>query len=311
LRGAGRRTLADQIAAQALALARRSGDRLGQEMALTTLAIRQADLAADLRLFNQALDAANSAAYSRRRAQATGNIGDIYAKLGLHRRARRLTLNAADISRSTGDLDTLLTWTSNLALLGVRGGVARRCALVRRRSEGPDPQIAERALPRVSSMGAGCLALREGQPAEAARMLRKAAKKAASAGVDGRTSVPDPTPHGRISRPGMRPPHWRLRAVRSSCTGKIWRRWMISTPVRCGGATARHYRRMAKMLKLGSARAGVALAARAHREPERRRAAPQLLEQESEHREIVSRGCSTRVSASCRATDAKPTSPAR
>ena len=122
LRLAGRRALAAQMATQALALARRCGDRLGQDMALTSLAIAQADLAASLRLFNQTLDAAKSAGYLPRQAQATGNIGDIYARLGLHRRARRLTLNAVDITRSTGDLDVLLTWTANLALWAYEAG---------------------------------------------------------------------------------------------------------------------------------------------------------------------------------------------
>ena len=182
----GRRTLATPIATQALALARRCGDLHGQGMALTTLAASHADLAVRLRLCNQALDAEKSSGYFLLQAQATGNIGDIYARLGLHRRARRMTLNAADISRRTGDLDTLLTWSLNLALWTYEVGSvdearafgAEAIALVRK--------LRSARFGAYPSLDAGWLALREGRPVEAARHFEQAARKAASAGVYGR-----------------------------------------------------------------------------------------------------------------------------
>ena len=182
----GRRTLATPIATQALALARRCGDLHGQGAALTTLAIGRADLAVGLRLFNQTLDAEKSAGYLLQQAQATGNIGDIYARLGLYRRARRLTLNAANISRSTGDLATLLVWTVNLALWAYEAG-----SLDEARAFGAEAKALIRTLRDITfgaypSMDAGCLALREGRPVEAARRFEQAAQKAATVGVYGR-----------------------------------------------------------------------------------------------------------------------------
>jgi hypothetical protein len=111
-----------QASFAALALARRCGDRFGHAGALNSIALVEGDVATALRLFGQTLDAFKAAGYVLGRALATGNLGASYADLGLYRRARRLTLEAAGISRRAGAMAPLLVATWNLAEYAVQTG---------------------------------------------------------------------------------------------------------------------------------------------------------------------------------------------
>ncbi len=182
----GRTALALKTATQALALARRSGDRVGQGMALTSIAICQDDIAAGLRLFNQSLDAERASGQLLRQAQATGNIGDVYAKLGLYRRARRMTMEAADISRTAGDLQALLVWTSNLALWALEAESIEEARAICAEVIVLNRKLHNARFRAHRPFAEGWLALREGHAAEAARRFEQAARTAASPGVDGR-----------------------------------------------------------------------------------------------------------------------------
>jgi tetratricopeptide (TPR) repeat protein len=70
-------------AAEALALARRSGDLFGQGAALNSTALAEVDVAQALRLYVQALNAYRAAGYVLTASGIIGNIGVTYGELGL------------------------------------------------------------------------------------------------------------------------------------------------------------------------------------------------------------------------------------
>jgi signal transduction histidine kinase/CheY-like chemotaxis protein/tetratricopeptide (TPR) repeat protein len=169
--------LARQAAAEALALARRSGDLFGEANALSALGMAAADLGAQVRLWHQALNVYIAAGYVLSQANVTGNLGACHIELGLIRRARRLTQSAIDITRRAGVASSEMMWRWNLADLCVQGGTldeaheavdgARRLARARRdhRFDG-------------NSAGAeGWMAMREGRHADAVRSFDKAVRR--------------------------------------------------------------------------------------------------------------------------------------
>jgi len=154
---------------------------VGVGSALGMLAFVQTDLAAQLRLFNQALDAFKAAGYLLGQASQTGNVGEQYADLGLYRRGRRLTLAAANMCRRAGAMSSLLNWIWNLAEFEIETGSledARAFSAEAAKLTRAQRSARFRAHP---SLAAGWIALREGRAAVAARHLERAAEQAVSA----------------------------------------------------------------------------------------------------------------------------------
>jgi len=89
-------------AARALEIGRACGDQYGVGNALNMLSFHEPDLALALRLRALARDAFQAAGYVERQAMITGNNGLAYARLGLNRRALRLSGDAVAIYRRTG-----------------------------------------------------------------------------------------------------------------------------------------------------------------------------------------------------------------
>ena len=90
LSATGRAAEADSAAQRMLRLAQQAGARSEEARALGLLTFHQADLAAALSLYRQALAINESAGNLGGRANAIGNMGALYAELGLDRHARRL-----------------------------------------------------------------------------------------------------------------------------------------------------------------------------------------------------------------------------
>ena len=99
---------------ESLALARRSGDLYGMGNALNLLTFHEADLAAILRLRRQCRTAFEAAGYVERQATALANLGVLYARMGLWRRARRIIFEALDLSHGSGNRG--LEWTGTFVL---------------------------------------------------------------------------------------------------------------------------------------------------------------------------------------------------
>ena len=165
-------------AAEALALARRSGDLLNQANAQNALSLVEDDLAAALRQHQQSLAAFKAAGYVLGQANATGNLGNTYGELGLYRRARRLSLQAADITRRAGALNLLLVWAWNLAQWAYEAGALHELRAFAAEATALTNQMGDRRFLGSPEMARGWLALREGRPAQAAEHFERVARDA-------------------------------------------------------------------------------------------------------------------------------------
>ncbi len=99
----------------ALALARQAGDQYCIGNALNVLTFTEADIASNLKRLDEARHAFDSAGYLERQATVTGNLALTYDRLGLLPRARRLQMEAAEISRRTRSRIGLAYALGNLA----------------------------------------------------------------------------------------------------------------------------------------------------------------------------------------------------
>ena len=81
---------------ESLALARRAGDLYGLGNALNLLTFHEPDLAVILRLRRQSLAAFDASGYVERQAVCVANLGVMYARMGMWRRARRFSLQALE-----------------------------------------------------------------------------------------------------------------------------------------------------------------------------------------------------------------------
>src|SRR5450755_33408 len=120
--GQSRAAESTQAATAALALCRQAGDLYGSGNALNMLVFNNADLAAQIRLLQQALVDFEAAGYLDRQAVVTGNLGVAYKELGLYRRARRLMLKAREIHGRTGARASLGNVLPELAETEIAGG---------------------------------------------------------------------------------------------------------------------------------------------------------------------------------------------
>ncbi|HEY2627530.1 MAG TPA: GAF domain-containing protein, partial [Usitatibacter sp.] len=99
---AGESTERDKALRESLALARRAGDLYGLGNALNGITFGEADLAELLRLRKECRDAFEAAGYVERQATSIFNLGILYARMGLWRRARRLIIEANALSARSG-----------------------------------------------------------------------------------------------------------------------------------------------------------------------------------------------------------------
>ncbi len=122
LNGQGRAAESTEAATAALALCRQTGDLYGSGNALNMLVFNNADIAAQIRLSQQALADFEAAGYLDRQGVVTGNLGISYEALGLYRRARRLTHKAREIHGRIGARASLGNVLVSLVDLEIAGG---------------------------------------------------------------------------------------------------------------------------------------------------------------------------------------------
>ncbi len=155
------------VARQALERARAASDARAQQSALNALAALEADLAAQLRLFQQSVQAAERGGLPYARMAPLGNLADLYGNLGLQRRSMRAFEDVIEVGRRLGAHGSLAVSLCNAALLAAGFGdlgMARRRlvefeALVRIHPH----RETDIALARIR----GALARAEGQPSRA------------------------------------------------------------------------------------------------------------------------------------------------
>ncbi|MCW5633604.1 MAG: response regulator [Rubrivivax sp.] len=159
---------------RSIALARRCGDPTGLGNALNMLGNAEPDQAKRLRIRHQSRQAFEAAGNEFGLILVLGNTGNTYHTLGLLRRARRLTLEAAARSREVGSLNSQMYALWNLVdidlglrrVQAARAAAAEAGALARR--------LAARRFAGAALDAEGRAALIEGRPAEAAALLERA-----------------------------------------------------------------------------------------------------------------------------------------
>ncbi len=111
----GQTEAARASARQAITQARASDDRFALGFALNALTATQTDLAARLSGFQQAADAYERAGHTVGRLAPLGNYADVFALLGLYRRARRLRVSFMAELRQLGLNNVLAVILGNAA----------------------------------------------------------------------------------------------------------------------------------------------------------------------------------------------------
>ena len=161
----------------ALMLARRAGDLLGVGNALNILSNLEPDLAVQKRLQSEALEAFTAAGYLLSQVTAKGNLGATYAELGLARRARRLTLDAAATCRRAGSMSALLLWTWNLVEFAFNAGAVDDVRSFSAEASALTRSLRDNRFSVYPTLSRGWLALCEGKPTEAARYFERVAQQ--------------------------------------------------------------------------------------------------------------------------------------
>ena len=126
----GRKTASERAAEEALAIARRTGDRWGEASALNIRWRQHIDLAMRLRGLHQSLAAYQAAGHVSGQAAIYNNLALAYRALGLYRRSNRMAQRTIEIRRRLHDFDSvsnaLVILTGNEYLAGnVVGARAR------------------------------------------------------------------------------------------------------------------------------------------------------------------------------------------
>ncbi|MEP7057038.1 MAG: GAF domain-containing protein, partial [Caldimonas sp.] len=177
----GRAAEAKRAGGEALQLARRCGDRYGLGNALNVLGNVEADLAAQIKLRNQALAAFEAAGYVDRQAAAIGNLGAGYAQLGLFGRARRLCLGQLEICRRIGSSDGLVVAGINLASIELELGHADRARDYADEVAARAAALANHFLSALAARAQARIDLRSGEPSKALGGYREAVQACAEA----------------------------------------------------------------------------------------------------------------------------------
>jgi len=172
---AGRAAECDEVCHQVLALARACGDADTVGQALNQLTFHEPDAARVLQCYREAQEAYDMAGSVSNLAWIAGNIAETYWELGLFRLATRTAQAALRSAQMVGSIDLQI---------GLYSGVLVSLELDRRRLDAARVAAAEaarlgkgtesREYAGAASATSGRLALLEGRPVEAARLLQQA-----------------------------------------------------------------------------------------------------------------------------------------
>jgi len=180
---------ARELQEQALAIYRRSGDRLGIARALTNLGMllaeEQADLPAAKGLFEESLAMAREIGDQQRISTALTNLGLVAYLQGHHSAAQALYEEALVIQRRLGDRDTIAALSNNLgAALCLQGDHSRGKAMYKEALAIWDEVGSKAGLVSSLEEFAG-LAWLQGEPARAARLWGRMERLREETGIAG------------------------------------------------------------------------------------------------------------------------------
>ena len=173
---------ADSASAQALILARRSGDLLAQMSALNMQHFHEQNMARSLRLQHEALDAARAAGYVNSEATVLGNLGMTYLELGLNRRAWRMFLAARAMRARMGARAGIAHSSLGLVRTAVELGRPADAHLYSDELISLANEIGNGRFNAFASISASQLALAEGRMRDALALGAKAISQAESVG---------------------------------------------------------------------------------------------------------------------------------
>ncbi len=161
---------------EALALYRQLRDRVGEAMMLNALGVISADRAKARDYYEQSLTIVQAIGDRTGEARAYNNLALIYWSLGLYLRARDYLEQAVQIERDLQGRANLTYYLESLGRVYLELGdyVASRQVF----TEGSDLafELGDRWTQSVYGIGLGRVALAEGQPAQAAELLRATAE---------------------------------------------------------------------------------------------------------------------------------------
>ena len=129
----GRKVDSERAADEALALARRTGDRWGEASALNIRWRQNIDLAKRLRGLQQALAGYRASGYVSGQAAIYNNLALAYRALGLYRRSNRMAHRTIEIRRRLHDFNCV----ANGLIILAGNDIARRQRSVRAASTSP------------------------------------------------------------------------------------------------------------------------------------------------------------------------------
>ena len=169
---AGRAAECDDVARQALALARQCGDSDTVGSMLNLLTFHEPDAARILQLYREAEEAFDQIDGGQSPLFIIGNRAETYQELGLFRLAARLARKTVQGARERGSREDEFCWGLLIPIeLELRRGEAVRAAAAEASRISEGFELAEYA--GAASATAGRLALLEGRYAEAARLLQR------------------------------------------------------------------------------------------------------------------------------------------
>ncbi len=159
---------------RALELARQCGDLPTQGLALNLLGWFEGDQAKVRKIRQQSLEAYRAAGHLQGQAILIGNLGSMAVSAGLFRRARRLLRQAEAIHRRMGGLGPLAVTLGNLFEVELRMGLLEAARVSGAETAQLVRSIGIRRFSGVPHGILGHMALAEGHPTEAARLLELA-----------------------------------------------------------------------------------------------------------------------------------------
>ncbi len=174
----GQAAEAERRANEALVLARQSGDLRNQGNILNLLTFTTVDEAIRLKLYGEALAAYRAVGDAGGQGIVIGNLGGTYQELGLFRRAQRLASEALDGLRRSGRLSSAIGVLLNLAMAELQVGSVDKAVALTTEATTLARTLGNRLGQHQATMAAGRIAMRQGRPAEAARLFARALRQA-------------------------------------------------------------------------------------------------------------------------------------
>ena len=165
-----------RAAQTALELCQQAGDQYGIGNALNALSFSEMDLAQNIQLAQQALQAFETAGYAERQAIVLGNLALAYDNLGLYPHARRLKSEVIDFARTIGAKVGLTVQLGNIVETEIRLGAMDAARLYLQEMEELVPDLGDPSMDVQLAIQRGELAFGIGDMKAAIQHYKSALK---------------------------------------------------------------------------------------------------------------------------------------